>query len=154
MIIYLSGSLLFLSAGRSQQLLHLSVSVPSSVICSCFFCLFTRQPTSPWWRPCRRPRLSHQDCLCCCSRTNETSGDTGVRRVSSTVDTLPVRAGVCSHSDGFLPVTNVHSFTADDVQRFDDGCQKNKQTRLQSFIFTSCFLCQISQLLTSNKPAI
>lgn len=142
------------AAGRFQQLLHFCFSIPSSVICS-RFCLFTPQLMSPRWRPCRPPRLSHQECLFC--RMHETSGDIGVTRVSSTVDTFPVRIGVCSHSDRFLLLANVHNFTADDVQRFDDGCQKNKQIRLQSFISTSCFLCQFSSTsphLTSNKPAI
>lgn len=59
--------------------------------------------------------------------------------------TFPVRIGVCSHSDTFLLLTNVHSFTADDVQRFDDGCQKSKQTRVQSFTSTLFSLSTYAQ---------
>lgn len=112
------------------------------------------------WHPCTPPRLSHQECLFCCSTMHVASGDIGVRRVRSswaTVHTLPVRIAVCSHNDTFLLLTNVHSFTADDVQRFDDGCPKSKQIWGHSFTFTSCFLFQFSsnsKHLTYNKPSI
>lgn len=73
----------------------------------------------------------------------------------ASVDLFPVRIGIWSPSDTFPLLTNVHSFTAGDAQRYRDGCQKNKQIWVPSFTFTSCFLSLFSsQHLTCTKWSI